>query len=334
MRFLFFCNGYIGYMRKYFLSWLWLLLAGFFPVGTTSAAEKNPLADVFPESIKTIAVVAPGLPGSSSKNVDAAIKYLTAAGKKVKVMPNARLGEPCRDYRSFIDWKLRAADLEQAWLDEEVDLILCVRGGNGTPGLVEHLNWDKLRTRPDIIVQGFSDITALHLAMLKEKAGHPVCAPSLTKLLQVDDASRKSVYLGLSNQPRDDVKLDVLHPGRAEGIILAGHLRLLDTINQTRFKPDTAGKVIFIECPDLNEKKAASTLENLRRSGFFDHCAAVVFGRLSKCKKAEKQVKIDFANKVQCPVFDGFPYSHTQKNHLLDLRKKVAVSEDGVLKFL
>ncbi len=302
--------------------------------GAIYAVENNPLQGVFPDSVKVIAIVAPGLPAANSQTVDKAIAHLTAAGKKVKVMPNARRGEPCRNYSGNVDGKLRIADIEQAWLDPEVDMILCVRGGIGTAGIVEHLNWEKLRTRPDMRVQGFSDITCLHLAMLKEKAGHPVCGPSLTKLLSVDKASLQSVNLGLSGKPRADIQLKVLRPGKAAGVILAGHLSLLDRMNQTRYKADTAGKVIFIECPNLDEKKAAATLEKLRKEGFFDNCAAVVFGRLSRCKKGEKQVKQEFADKLKCPVYDGFPYSHTRRNHLLDLRKKVEITENGTLKFL
>ena len=310
----------------------WLIIFCLLP--GAAAAEDNRLAGVFPESVKVIAIVAPGLPAGNSTTVDKTVKLLTAAGKKVKIMPNARRGEPCRNYKDNVAWQLRVADLEQAWMDPEVDLILCVRGGVGTAQIVKHLNWAKLRTRPDMPVMGFSDITALHLAMLKEKAGHPLCGPSLSRLLQVDQASLDSIRLSLSGLPRSAMLLDVLKKGNAEGVILAGHLSLFAIMNKSCYRPDTAGKVIFIECPNLNEKKAAETLENLRSSGFFDYCSAVVFGRLSKCKKGERQVKARFAATVACPVFDGFPYSHTPRNHLLDLRKKVSISENGILNFL
>ena len=301
-----------------------------------AAEENNPLANVFPDSIRVIALVAPGLPAAKSEPVDRAVNYLRQAGKKVKVMPNARRGEPCCNYKDNVEGKLRIADIEQAWLDPEVDLILCVRGGSGTAGIVEHLNWEKLRTRPDMRVQGFSDITCLHLAMLKEKAGHPVCGPSLTNLLRVDKASLESINLGLSGQPRKDINLEVIKDGQqaVSGVILAGHLSLLDVMNRTKYKADTANRVIFMECPNLDAKRAAAALERLRKSGFFDHCAAVVFGRFPKCRKAEKSVKKEFADKVKCPVFDKFPYSHGKANHLLDLRKSVEISPTGVLKFL
>ena len=82
--------------------------------GAVYAAENNPLAGVFPDSVKVIAIVAPGLPAANSQTVDKTIAHLTAAGKKVKVMPNARRGEPCRNYSDNVDGKLRIADIEQA----------------------------------------------------------------------------------------------------------------------------------------------------------------------------------------------------------------------------
>ena len=96
-------------------------------------------------------------------------------------------------------------------------------------------------------------------------------------------------------------------------------------------------RVFYNAVHDYNRNKfsgAIAKLEKLRKEGFFDNCAAVVFGRLSRCKKGEKQVKQEFADKLKCPVYDGFPYSHTKRNHLLDLRKQVEITEKGTLKFL
>ena len=75
-------------------------------------AEENRLAGIFPEWIKTVALVAPASPGTSREKVDAAISLLKKAGVKVKVMPNAREGEPA-GYTS-IPAEKRVADLERA----------------------------------------------------------------------------------------------------------------------------------------------------------------------------------------------------------------------------
>ena len=275
-------------------------------------AEENRLAGIFPEWIKTVALVAPASPGTSREKVDAAISLLKKAGVKVKVMPNAREGEPA-GYTS-IPAEKRVADLERAWLDPEVDLILCIRGGAGTIDIVDKLDWDKLRTRPDLPVLGFSDITVLHMAMLKEKAGHPYASASLLALPNVDGASLKSIQAVLNGRSPDPVELTPLRAGKVSGVALAGHLRLLEAVSRTRFRPETQGKVIFIESPDLAPPEAERTLKALRESGFFDSCAAVVFGRLSRCGEQEETVMRGFAGQVECPVYIGFPYGHTPRN--------------------
>lgn len=311
----------LKWIQQFIMCIVFLPLAGL--------TEENRLAGIFPERIRTIALVAPACPGSSTQKVDRGIALLEKSGIRVKTMPNARIGEPA-GYTSIPVGK-RVADLEQAWLDPEVDLILCIRGGAGTSDILERLDWDKLRTRPDLPVLGFSDITALHMAMLKEKAGHPYASPSLLALLSADNDSLKSIHAILNGKPVSPVPLIPLRAGKASGVALAGHLRLLDTLNRSRFRPETQDRVIFIECPDLTPPRAQQALERLRKSGFFDSCAAVVFGRLSNCGDQEETVMRSFADSVNCPVYMGFPYSHTPRNQMIDLRGKVVIGADGML---
>ena len=225
----------------------------------------------------------------------------------------------------------RVADLEQAWLDPEVDLVWCIRGGIGTPDVAEKLNWDKLRSRPDLPVLGFSDITALQLAMLKEHAGHPYAAPSTLGLLTVDSLSLENFRRTMHGRPAEPLQLVPIRGGAASGLALAGHLRLLETMSRTRFRPDTAGKVIFIESPDFFPEQVCASLGRLRKEGFFDGCAAVVFGTLSRCGDEAETVIRKFAETVSCPVFMGFPYGHTSRNQVIDLRGRVTIDSRGLL---
>ena len=116
------------------------------------------------------------------------------------------------------------------------------------------------------------------------------------------------------------------------GVALAGHLRLLEAVSRTRFRPETQGKVVFIESPDLAPPEAERTLKALRESGFFDSCAAVVFGRLSGCGEREEAVMRDFAEEMKSPVYMGFPYSHTSRNQMIDLFGKVMIDAAGRLR--
>lgn len=308
-----------------------VMMGGMMSMAEAKEAEEFAWAGIFPGQIKTVALVAPACPANSSEALDRAIARLKQAGIRVKLMPHAREGEPATRYETIAVEK-RVADLEQAWLDPEVDLVWCIRGGTGTPDVVEKVDWEKLRSRPDLPLLGFSDITALQLAMLKERAGHPFAAPSLLGLLTVDAPSLENFRRAMHGKPAEPVQLLPIRGGEASGLALAGHLRLLETMNRTRFRPDTAGKVIFIESPDFHPEQVRASLSRLREAGFFDNCAAVVFGTLSRCGHEAETVVRDFAATVKVPVYMGFPYGHTSRNQVIDLRGRVVIDADGVLR--
>ena len=58
----------------------------------------------------------------------------------------------------------RLEDLQKAFDDPEVKLILCSRGGYGTVHLIDRIDFSGIRKNPKWVV-GYSDITALHAAL-------------------------------------------------------------------------------------------------------------------------------------------------------------------------
>ena len=88
-------------------------------------------------------------------------------------------------------------------------------------------------------------------------------------------------------------------------------------------------------------------LDELVSRGYFEKCAGVVFGDLAasgpnraklsgKALKAAKdemeQIKKDFAAKVTCPVYDGYPYGHVPVSYAIDFLRKKTITDDGVLR--
>ena len=284
---------------------------------------------LFPSWIKTIAVISPASP-ANSKQIDIGLHLLRNAGIRVKVMPHARERENS-GYISLEAGK-RVADLEQAWLDPEVDLILCTRGGVGSESLLEKINWEKLRKR-DMPLIGFSNITALHGAMIAKNVGHPYSGPSLTSLLGCDQESLLRFRTTLEGKKLAPVKLQVLRPGKCSGIAIGGHLVMLAKLSRTEFSPDTTDKIIFIECPGQKTERVKAMLEKLRYAGFFRHCSGVVFGSFVRCGSPEVIAKLllEFSHTVKCPVFAGYPYGHTSSNYLIDFKRSVAIDKNGII---
>ena len=279
-------------------------------------------------NLKTIAICAPGRPGNSSE-VDLGIRLLQEAGYKVKVMPNARNNE---HNKKMVDVKLRAADFVQAWLDPEVDAIVCVRGGSGSAGVAARLDWEKLRSRK-IPVAGFSDITSLHSAMAKNGVGHVFHGPSLTQLTKCNETSVAWFGRAISGADQPPVKLQVIRGGNCSGYPTGGHLTLYQNAYCSGNAASSDGRIVFIECPGANLTSYVKLLEKLRQKGCFDRCAAVVFGDMKGRKSKVDQIIREFAAKVKCPVFRNMPYGHQSSNFLLDFERKVTISADGILQF-
>lgn len=84
-------NGRIGQKKKP----AGLLLEGTLSLTPDIAdADNNRFVGLFPEKIKTVALVAPASPSTSVEALDLGIRLLKEAGIRGKVMPHAREGEP------------------------------------------------------------------------------------------------------------------------------------------------------------------------------------------------------------------------------------------------
>jgi len=65
--------------------------------------------------------------------------------------------------------EVRAGDLQAAFADPDVDAILAMRGGYGSAQVIPLLDFGSIAQSPKPFV-GFSDITALHAALLSREA--------------------------------------------------------------------------------------------------------------------------------------------------------------------
>jgi muramoyltetrapeptide carboxypeptidase len=244
----------------------------------------------------------------------------------MKVMPNVMEKEVASVER-------RAALLEQAWLDPQIDLIVFAYGGKGAEDVVERLNWEKLRAR-DMRVVGFSDLTMLVNAMLAKKVGHPYTGPVLTTLGYSNAAAVRRMRETMAGRP-GDVKLRVVKAGEkpVKGLAMGG---LLDRLHRLACKgglPDTAGRVMFIENTNKYAPRTEEMLGEMRAKGVFDKMAAVVICDFnSKAPEEETRARLAaFAASVPCPVYAGYPYGHISNTSIIDFRRELTITPQGRL---
>ena len=235
----------------------------------------------------TIGLVAPSGPLRNIKIEE--IKYeLNKRGYKVKI------GKSCYlSYKGYLSGKdeERALDLEKMFLDKEVDAVFCIRGGYGSARILDLIDFTIIRDNPKIFV-GFSDITALHIAINQISnlvTYHGIMAASIKKW---DEFTYESLIKALNfkreliiENPYNE-KIISLYNGCCEGIITGGNLSLLISSLGTKYEVDTKDKIIFIEEVGEYTYKIDKMLNHLYMAGKFNDCNGIIFGEFTNCNKA------------------------------------------------
>lgn len=261
-----------------------------------------------------IGVVAPGSPVSDGRKLETAAAILTGAGYRVKLGTTTL---PREGYLAGSDLE-RIIDLERLWLDESVAAIWCLRGGYGTMRLLSRLAYGRLAKRPKILI-GFSDITALELALWRKIKLVSFHGPVLTTL--DTDFSRDYALQMLSGQPTgagfdwpDRSRVMPLYPGRTQGVLLGGNLTILGSLLGTPYFPDLENGLLFIEEVHEAAYRVDRLLTQLRESGVLNGVAGILIGQsIPVSSEAETDLIAVFRERLgdlKIPAVYGFPIGH------------------------
>src|SRR5436305_12185639 len=110
----------------------------------------------------TIGVAAPASPYDARSEVLRGVEWWESQGYRAKLAPHVY----ARDDYVAGNARDRAEDLNALFADPEVDAVQALQGGYGSAQTIPHLDFDAIAANPKPFV-GFSDITALHTALLR-----------------------------------------------------------------------------------------------------------------------------------------------------------------------
>jgi muramoyltetrapeptide carboxypeptidase len=226
--------------------------------------------------------------------------------------------------RTVEEWGLRAragrlADLNEALRDPSVRGILCLRGGYGLQRIVDEVDFAAAGADPKPMM-GYSDITALHVALWCEAGLPTVHGPTAGHLFKGADGARRVLMSGdpvtLAADPAEST-FSVRVGGRAEGTLLGGNLTILASTAGTRHRLDPHGTILLIE--DVNEApyRIDRALVQLRRAGWLDGLAGVAIGQFTRCvdatyRRTTEEVLAEHFGE-QIPVLGGLPIGHGER---------------------
>jgi muramoyltetrapeptide carboxypeptidase len=281
----------------------------------------------------TIAFVAPAGP-AEAKPVQEYAAQLEKAGYRV-LIPKG-LEQRKTGYLAGTDDE-RADELNVAIRDPKVRAIFPVRGGYGLTRILDRVDYAALKKDPKIVT-GFSDLTALHLAIAREvkmiSFHSPMPMANLWKAEKPEYAFaassfRRAVFAdgykkgdeGYSITVPENTKLVKLTGGKARGRLLGGNLTLISATLGTPYAIQAKGAILLIEDVDEAPYRVDRMLSQLRLAGVLKEVAGVVVGSFTNKTAAEvsetDRVLREYLTPLKVPVIMNFPLGHVPLNTTL-----------------
>jgi muramoyltetrapeptide carboxypeptidase len=272
-----------------------------------------------------VAVVTPSGPVLPDR-LDRGLAWLRTAGLEPVESPGLRhRGGHGLEFVAGDD-HTRLSDLVQAWCDPAVSAVLCARGGDGAPRLLERLPWDRLAAAGPQVFAGLSDITTLHQAFASHLGVATLWSPmpgtsvlaGATSTVPAEPWSRQGLLDAITAKPStSEVVLTGERMGATAGDpveapLVGGTVSLLAAMAGTPGALPATGAIAILE--DVNEEpyRIERFLTQLRRSGFFDGVLGIACGDFVACGDPTllRRVLEDRLGDLAVPVVLGLPFGH------------------------
>lgn len=229
----------------------------------------------------------------------------------------------------------RAANFMGMWLDPRVKAVVGGTGGYGATRMIPYLDPDIFRLNPKIFV-GYSDITALHLWLMRQCGLCVFHGPTVDDLIPGRDPSTIALLTAMTT-PRPVTRLGreitrAVKPGRVTGRLTGGNLSLVQQSIGTSYEIDTRGSILFLEETFDPMSFADERLVHLRAAGLLENLRGIVFGQLSLDRSEEDEFEdflLDLVSDLDVPVLMDFPAGHEVPNLTLPFGTEVELVAEG-----
>ena len=329
--------------RKNFLS---LFTAGITMPALTLAADLPDPLGVIPPSLKsgdTIGITSPA-GYITAEELQPAIQQMQSWGFKIRL--GNTIGK--RDF-SFGGTDLeRANDFQQMLNDTSVKAIMCARGGYGSIRIIDRLDFTKFLVKPKWII-GFSDVTVIHSHInsnFKAASIHSKMCNSFPEdwskaepiqvqtIQSIKDALTgvKMKYTTAANEKN--------RKGVAEGILVGGNLKTLETLAGSKSEIKTAGKFLFVEDTGEYLYSLDRMFWSLKRTNKLSQLKGLILGgfKIKPDDPGEEfgrtlyDIVWEKVKEYNYPVCFDFPVGHQKNNFALKcgVMHRLSVTADKV----
>jgi len=282
-----------------------------------------------------IGIVAPSSPPRTIESVEKGISYLEKLGYRVEVSQNifTRNG-----YLAGTDDE-RVSEFNKMFSKKDVKAIFVARGGYGLHRILSKINYALVKRNPKIVV-GYSDVTALQLALWKKCKLVSLSAPLVVEFVDKLVGEKEEMFWQLLTSTKvKNISYPVIAKTVAtkqshrtstslsvtKGILLGGNLTLLSTLCGTPYFPSFDKSIFFCEDVDEAPYRIDRMFHHLKLANVFKNTKGIVLGDFTGCARKDEnslsmqQVFDDAFSDVNAPLFSQLKYGHTKETFPIPL---------------
>ncbi len=281
----------------------------------------------------TIGVIAPGSAVNSPDDYLLAEELADYLGLKIRYAKNVKSGSGYKT-RSIAE---RVDDIHEMFSDKNIAGVFSLRGGYGSGQLLDYIAFGIIKKNPKVFL-GYSDITALHIAINKITGlvtfHGPVMLSAFSELtaesLKKAIFSNKAIGTLANSNEKEPVRRHhhqrTIRSGKAKGRLIGGNLSLITSLMGTRYEINTRNKILFIEDVGEPPYRIDRMLTQLKTAGKLQKAAGILIGKCEDCKPGLSASTWDlslgevldniFAD-INVPVFYGLTFGHTKDQFTL-----------------
>jgi muramoyltetrapeptide carboxypeptidase len=282
-----------------------------------------------------VAIVAPGGYAPDEAAVGRGIALLEAQGCKVK----SYYDHAARHQRFGATDAGRAAHIQQAAADPEVQVVIALRGAYGMSRILPVLNYEALAASGKLFV-GYSDITALHLALLAQTGAGGIAGPMLCSDFGAETPSAMTMNSFWRTLTQPTQTIEVAEAGnpvlKVSGKLWGGNLAMVVHLLGTPYFPQIDGGILFVE--DVNEHpyRVERMLLQLEHAGVLARQKAVLLGDFSNYRLSDYDNGYNFEQMLgyarqhlSAPLLTGLPFGHIADRVSLPVGAHAALESDA-----
>ncbi|HOS93671.1 MAG TPA: LD-carboxypeptidase [Armatimonadota bacterium] len=266
-----------------------------------------------------IGIVAPSCPPTPQR-LDAGVRALRHQGFEVVVSHEVLRPRPF----TAADDQMRTEAIADMLRREDIDALVCARGGFGAARLIPYLS--EVGPLPHKPFMGFSDITVLLLSWLRSGGPQPVWGPMVAVSLG-DDAPPRAVELGRRALRGDLGGAELIGPddhaqsmvsGTVEAEVVGGTLCLCSESIGTPYELDCKERILLLEDQNEDLYRIDRYLMHLRLAGKLDDACGFILGRtfvgddVTGFARSLDELLADYLAPLGKPVLANVPTGHAE----------------------